>query len=59
MIDYCDAICPVKQTLVLRTCFIYKLLTRSSSEAKFTDEIDLDDDVDKTMHIKGQVRNVL
>ena len=37
----------------------YKLLTRSSSEAKFTDEIDLDDDVDKTMHIKGQVRNVL
>ena len=34
-------------------------ICRSSSEAKFTDEIDLDDDIDKTMHIKGQVRSVL
>ena len=27
----------------------------SSSEAKFTDEIDLDEDIDKTLHIKGQM----
>ena len=39
--------------------FTYQNLSRSSSEAKFTDEIDLDDDIDKTMHIKGQVRKVL
>ncbi len=27
----------------------------ASSEARFTDEIDLEEDVDKTLHIKGQM----